>query len=283
MRHHGYTAIPVINREGKYVGTVSEGDFLWQIVSGEQENLRACSMRDLEQLQIRKHFKDKKSHYVPEDEWTIFENTHEPIIDQQTFARVQELRKNKRRPTKIGKTNMFSGIVRCADCGEKLYYCTSRSFEARQDYFVCSTSRNKGKEYCETHFIRAVVLEEGTLRHMQLVISCIANHEEAFRKALGARRNAEARKELASKKRLLQKSENRLAERLSIEVDESRNWATIKRMEMAYHGTRFKWQELRNASNEMGIPPRKIFDANYGTVNSYHADVWRETYAVEII
>ena len=50
MRHHGYTAIPVINREGKYVGTVSEGDFLWQIVSGEQENLRACSMRDLEQL-----------------------------------------------------------------------------------------------------------------------------------------------------------------------------------------------------------------------------------------
>ena len=107
---------------------------------------------------------------------------------------------------------MFSGIVRCADCGEKLYYCTSRCFEARQDYFVCSTSRNKGKEYCETHFIRAVVLEEGTLRHMQLVISCIANHEEAFRKALGARRNAEARKELASKKRLLQKSENRLAE-----------------------------------------------------------------------
>ena len=63
MRHHGYTAIPVINREGKYVGTVSEGDFLWQIVSGEQENLRACSMRDLEQLQIRDILRD--SHYLP--------------------------------------------------------------------------------------------------------------------------------------------------------------------------------------------------------------------------
>lgn len=160
----------------------------------------------------RQSYKNKKKIDNSPEEWVVFENAHEAIIDPETFARVQELRKNKRRPTKIGKTNMFSGIVRCADCGEKLYYCTSRSFEARQDYFVCSTSRNKGKEYCETHFIRAVVLEEGTLRHMQLVISCIANHEEAFRKALGARRNAEARKELASKKRLLQKSENRLAE-----------------------------------------------------------------------
>ena len=76
----------------------------------------------------------------------MFENTHEAIIDADTWARMQELRKNKRRPTRTGKTNMFSGIVRCADCGEKLYYCTSKNFEARQDHFVCSTSRLKGKE-----------------------------------------------------------------------------------------------------------------------------------------
>ena len=107
---------------------------------------------------------------------------------------------------------MFSGIVRCADCGEKLYYCTSKNFEARQDHFICSTTRRRGSETCTAHFIRAVVLEEGTLRHMQLVISCIASHEDAFRKALGAKRNAEVRKELAAKRRMLQKSENRLAE-----------------------------------------------------------------------
>ena len=69
-------------------------------------------------------------------------------IDADTWTRVQELRKNKRRPTRTGKTNMFSGIVRCADCGEKLYYCTSKNFETRQDHFVCSTSRLKGKEVC---------------------------------------------------------------------------------------------------------------------------------------
>ena len=107
---------------------------------------------------------------------------------------------------------MFSGVVRCADCGEKLYYCTSKNFEARQDHFICSTTRRRGPETCTSHFIRAVVLEEGTLGHMQLVISCIASHEDAFRKALGAKRNAEVRKELAAKRRMLQKSENRLAE-----------------------------------------------------------------------
>lgn len=75
----------------------------------------------------------------------------------------------------------------------------------------------------------------------------------------------------------------RKVERLSIELDESRKWASVKRMEMAYHGQKFDWRILKEAAAEMGIAPRKIFDANYGTVNAYHADVWTEAYAVEII
>ena len=160
----------------------------------------------------RQSYKSKKKIENPQSEWKIFENTHDGIVDEETFYRVQELRKNKRRPARTGKSNMFSGIVRCADCGEKLYYCTSNSFESRQDHFVCSTSRKKGKDVCDTHFIRAVVLEEGTLQHMRMVISCVASYEDAFRRALGAKRSAEVRKELAAKRRMLQKSENRLAE-----------------------------------------------------------------------
>lgn len=76
---------------------------------------------------------------------------------------------------------------------------------------------------------------------------------------------------------------SRKVERLAIELDESRKWASIKRMEMAYHGQKFDWRILKEAAAEMGIAPRKIFDANYGTVNAYHADVWTEAYAVEII
>ena len=158
----------------------------------------------------RQSYKTKKKLDNPPEVWKIFENTHEAIIDKETFERVQELRKNKRRPARTGKSNMFSGIVRCADCEEQLYYCTSNSFESRQDHFVCSTSRKRGKEVCDTHFIRAVVLEEGTLQHMRLVIQCIAAYEEEFRRALGAKKNAEARRELTAKKRTLQRSETRL-------------------------------------------------------------------------
>nr|WP_278937272.1 DUF4368 domain-containing protein [Phascolarctobacterium faecium] len=160
----------------------------------------------------KQSYKSKKTCYNPEEKWLVFENTHEAIIDADTWARVQKLRKNKRRPTRTGKTNMFSGIVRCADCGEKLYYCTSKNFEARQDHFVCSTSRLKGKEVCSTHFIRAVVLEQGVLAHMRLTIACVANHEEQFRKAMGAKQKAEAKKELAAKRRQLTQAERRIEE-----------------------------------------------------------------------
>lgn len=160
----------------------------------------------------KQSYKSKKTCNNPKEKWLVFENTHEAIIDADTWARVQELRKNKRRPTRTGKTNMFSGIARCADCGEKLYYCTSRNFETRQDHFVCSTSRLKGKEVCPTHFIRAVVLEQGVLAHMRMTIACVANHEEQFRKAMGAKQKVEAKKELAAKRRQLTQAERRIEE-----------------------------------------------------------------------
>ena len=160
----------------------------------------------------KQSYKSKKTCYNPTEKQLVFENTHEAIIDADTWERVQELRKNKRRPTRTGKTNMFSGIARCADCGEKLYYCTSKNFEARQDHFICSTSRLKGKEVCPTHFIRAVMLEQGVLAHMRLVIACVANHEEQFRKAMGAKQKAEAKKELAAKRRQATQAERRIEE-----------------------------------------------------------------------
>lgn len=159
----------------------------------------------------KQSYKSKKKCTNPEEKHLIFENTHEAIIDVDTWERVQELRKNKRRPTRTGKSNMFSGIVYCADCGQKLYYCTSKYFESRQDHFVCSTSR-KGKENCSTHFIRATILEQGVLAHLKYVIGTVASYENQFRKVLGAKQKAEVKKELSLKKKLLSKSESRTKE-----------------------------------------------------------------------
>ena len=159
----------------------------------------------------KQSYKSKKKCTNPEEKHLIFENTHEAIIDIDTWERVQELRKNKRRPTRTGKSNMFSGIAYCADCGQKLYYCTSKYFESRQDHFVCSTSR-KGKENCSTHFIRATILEQGVLAHLKYVIGTVAGYENQFRKVLGAKQKEEDKKELSAKKKLLSKSESRIKE-----------------------------------------------------------------------
>lgn len=161
---------------------------------------------------FKKSYKSKKSYENPKENQMIFENTHEQIIDLDTWERVQELRKHKRRPTRTGKTNMFSGIAYCADCGQKLYYCTSNYFETRQDHFVCSTSRKKGTETCGSHFIRAVVLEQGVLAHLNYVISFVANYENQFREIMGARHKSELKRELAAKRKIITKSENRIKE-----------------------------------------------------------------------
>lgn len=160
----------------------------------------------------KKSYKIKKRIYNPESERMVFENTHEAIIDLDTWERVQELRKNKRRPAKTGKTNMFSGIAYCADCGQKMYYCTSNYIESRQDHFVCSTSRKSGKDVCGTHYIRAVVLEQGVLAHMKYVIGYIAQYEDEFRQIMGMRHKAEVKKEIAAKHRTIDKAERRIKE-----------------------------------------------------------------------
>lgn len=72
------------------------------------------------------------------------------------------------------------------------------------------------------------------------------------------------------------------ADRLALELDRAHSYATIKRMGMLYHGQEFNWRVLKRSAVEMEIPAIDVFDANYGTVKAYHADVWREAYALEI-
>ena len=160
----------------------------------------------------RQSYKIKMTIENPPEQWKIFRNTHEAIVDEETFERVQELRRNKRRPAKTGKTNLFSGVAYCADCGEKMYYCTTQNFEERQDHFVCSTSRKKGKDVCGTHFIRAVVLEKGVLRFLQILLWYISDCESLFREKLGAKRKEDFKKELSAKRRQLTQAQRRIEE-----------------------------------------------------------------------
>ena len=93
----------------------------------------------------------KRSNFMP--------NAQEAIIDENTWLRVQELRKNKRRPTATGKTSLFSGLVFCADCGSKLHFCAAKSLKANQEFFRCANYKS-GRGECTIHYIRNVALEQ---------------------------------------------------------------------------------------------------------------------------
>ena len=95
----------------------------------------------------------------PEEESSIVPNAQEAIIDENTWLRVQELRKNKRRPTATGKTSLFSGLVFCADCGSKLHFCAAKSLKANQEFFRCANYKS-GRGECTIHYIRNVALEQ---------------------------------------------------------------------------------------------------------------------------
>lgn len=159
----------------------------------------------------RKSFKNKKKIERPPEEWKIFENTHPAIIDREVFDLVQELRKHRRRPTKSGIVSPFSGLLYCADCGEKLYYSFSNNYKREQAYFFCSSYR-KNSDACSAHYIREKVVEQLVLESMQRIMLNVQVFEKEFARKQMACYTEEKKKQLAAKRRELERAQKRIAE-----------------------------------------------------------------------
>ena len=124
-------------------------------------------------------YKVHKTVYNPEEEWQIIPNTQEAIIDEDTFNRVQELRDSRRRNTATGRESLFSGLLYCADCKSKLYFCAAKSIKPEQEFHRCSAYKeNRGS--CSIHFIREVVLREAILELVKRVALFIQQYEAVF-------------------------------------------------------------------------------------------------------
>lgn len=128
-----------------------------------------------------KNYRTKKRAPTAKEDRLIFEDTQPAIIDKVTYDTVQEIRKNKRRPTATGKMSILSGKVFCADCGAKLYYCTTNGFSVNQDFFTCANYRSNRGE-CSAHFIRNITLCKLVYTHLQNVLSYIQQFEKTFLK-----------------------------------------------------------------------------------------------------
>ena len=158
-----------------------------------------------------KSFKNKKKIERPPEEWQIFKDTHPAIIDRETFALVQELRKHRRRPTKSGIVSPFSGLLYCADCGEKLYYSVTGNYKREQAYFFCSSYR-KNSEVCSAHYIREKVVEQIVLESMQRILLNVQVFEKEFARKQMDCYTEDKKKLLAAKRRELIKAKKRIAE-----------------------------------------------------------------------
>ncbi len=164
---------------------------------------------------------DKKQRDTPLDKQAVFYNTHPAIIEQEVFDKVQEIRQQRHRRTKTGKSSLFSGMVYCADCGAKMRYCTTNYFEKRQDHFVCANYRsNTGS--CSAHYIRAVVLEDLVWMHMKAVISYVTRHESYFRAVMEHKLRLSSEEAIRANKKQLAQADKRLVEldRLFIHIYE---------------------------------------------------------------
>lgn len=158
-----------------------------------------------------KSFKNKKKIERPPEEWQIFKDTHPAIIDREVFALVQELRKHRRRPTKSGIVSPFSGLLYCADCGEKLYYSVTNNYKREQAYFFCSSYR-KNSEVCSAHYIREKVVEQIVLESMQRILLNVQALEKEFARKQMDCYTEDKKKQLAAKHRELSKAKKRIAE-----------------------------------------------------------------------
>jgi len=113
------------------------------------------------------------------EDYQIIPNMQEPIISEDVWLRVQELRKNRRRPTATGRTSLFSGLVFCPDCGAKLHFAAAKSITRNQEHFRCSNYKS-GRGTCTIHYIRDVVLEKIVLEAISDLADFVKCHEPVF-------------------------------------------------------------------------------------------------------
>ena len=163
-----------------------------------------------------KSYKDKRKVDNPKEDWLIFKNTHEAIIDQETFDIVRKMRNHKRSnqryKNRAGHENLFAGIVFCGTCGRKHYFCPQEKNGLNHDHYKCSGYR-KPIDSCENpHYIQKSALIEIVSGKLRQTIQEIHFDQEAFLKKLEQQSQAQFSKNNKRQRQQLQKDEHRSKE-----------------------------------------------------------------------
>lgn len=142
-------------------------------------------------------YKNKKLIRHPESEQILVENTHEPLITQELWDIVQDVRQHKKRtPKQMDEPNMFSGLAYCADCGKTLVLHRAHTMKATQNNFMCYTYKKKGKEVCSAHYIREQDLTRIILDDLRRVTHFARQKERLFAEYINRKNSLELRREI---------------------------------------------------------------------------------------
>lgn len=157
----------------------------------------------------KKSYKSRKRIDIPRDDWVIFENTQEAIIDKQTFETVQRIREAKRRPTDMGEMSPLSGLVYCADCGKKMYLCRCTTMK-QKEYFNCSSYRKNLKRTCTAHQITVETLSLLIQDDLRRTIRFATSQNERFLQTLQTNVETKTKKELKENQEEIRSAEERI-------------------------------------------------------------------------
>ena len=158
-----------------------------------------------------KSYKLKKRIPNAIEDMCIFPDTQEAIVSQAQWDRVQELRKNKRRSTKAQRQGLFSGLLFCPDCGNKLHFATCKSFDGKQDHYVCSSYKS-GRGTCSAHYIREDVLRELVLERIRAVNAYIRQDVEGFQEEWLQCRRSDQERSIREDRKRVEQAKKRLAD-----------------------------------------------------------------------
>ncbi len=159
-------------------------------------------------------YKSKKTSKNDKEHRYLFPNTHEPLIDEETFDLAQKRIATRHRPTKAAEIDIFSGLLFCADCGHKMYSQQGVSIEPRKYSYSCGAWRNRARSgaACSSHYIRKNILLELVLEDMRRVLRYVKEHEQEFIGKATEYGDREAKRALMQQQKELSKAQARMTE-----------------------------------------------------------------------
>jgi len=158
--------------------------------------------------------KSKKSYAVKPEDWAVVRNTHEPIIDQESFDLVQKLITSRRRGESEWGENVFAGLLKCADCGYSM--CRNTAHRVRKEDplanlgYSCSHYTMFGKEHCSYHWLEARSLYDAVLADIRQHARQAVKNGEALARQIMERKNSRQKVDSIEQSRELKKSRTRL-------------------------------------------------------------------------